>query len=120
MAAWQLTGASQGGACRSDFLGRLSGIASLTRCYVEAARDTHCKILDTRKTTPLLRSLEKQAVVHGGGVNHRMNLSDAILIKENHIAAAGGIQKAIRAIRSGFMGPIEVECAHLERCGRGA
>lgn len=96
-----------------NFLGHLSGIASLTRCFVQAAQGTRCKILDTRKTTPLLRELEKEAVRTGGGVNHRMHLSAAILIKENHIRAAGGIEKAIEAIRQSTSEPIEVECATL-------
>jgi nicotinate-nucleotide pyrophosphorylase (carboxylating) len=96
-----------------NFLGRLSGIATLTRCFVQQTRDTDCKILDTRKTTPLLRALEKEAVRAGGGVNHRMNLSDAVLIKENHIRAAGGLAQAVRAIRTNYKGPIEVECATI-------
>jgi len=97
-----------------NFLGHLSGIATLTRCYVDAARGTRCKILDTRKTTPLLRRLEKAAVRCGGGFNHRMNLSSAVLIKENHICAAGGLTKAVAEIRSRFSGMIEVECRTLE------
>ncbi|MGE4131688.1 MAG: carboxylating nicotinate-nucleotide diphosphorylase [Bdellovibrionales bacterium] len=97
-----------------NFLGRLSGIATLTRCFVQETRGTKCQILDTRKTTPLWRSLEKMAVKCGGGVNHRMNLSDAILIKENHIRAARGLTEAVQRIRKNFSGPIEVECATLE------
>lgn len=92
-----------------NFLGHLSGIATLTRCYVEETKGTKCKILDTRKTTPLLREIEKQAVVHGGGKNHRINLSDAILVKENHIHAAGGIENAVNNIRANCQLPIEVE-----------
>jgi len=97
-----------------NFLGRLCGIATLTRCFVQETRGTRAKILDTRKTTPLLRALEKQAVVTGGGVNHRMSLSDAVMIKENHIRAAGGMTRAINAIRADYSGPIEVECTTLD------
>ena len=96
-----------------NFLGRLSGIATLTRCFVQAVQGTPCRILDTRKTTPLHRALEKEAVRAGGGANHRMNLSDAILIKENHVRAAGGMAEAIRAVRARTSEPIEVECATL-------
>jgi nicotinate-nucleotide pyrophosphorylase (carboxylating) len=97
-----------------NFLGRLSGIATLTRCFVAETRETDCKILDTRKTTPLLRALERQAVKAGGGLNHRANLSTAVLIKENHIRAAGSISKAVRAIRRKVDSPLEVECSNLE------
>lgn len=97
-----------------NFLGHLSGIATLTRCYVEATKGTRCVILDTRKTTPLLREIEKAAVKAGGGSNHRMNLSDAILIKDNHIRAAGGVRQAITQIRRHTSSPIEIECSTLE------
>jgi len=97
-----------------NFLGHLSGVATLTRCFVQETRDTQCKILDTRKTTPLFRALEKQAVRDGGGTNHRRSLSEAVLIKENHIRAAGGLTKAVRAVRQGYQGPIEVECTTLK------
>lgn len=97
-----------------NFLGHLSGIATLTRCFAQATRDTSCKILDTRKTTPLLRELEKAAVLAGGGTNHRRHLSDAILVKENHIRAMGGIGAAVRAIRKTYDGAIEVECTNLK------
>lgn len=97
-----------------NFLGHLSGVATLTRCFAQAVSKTECKILDTRKTTPLLRALEKQAVMDGGGANHRMSLSDAVLIKENHIRAAGSLTEAVRAIRSRSRAPIEVECAKLQ------
>jgi len=97
-----------------NFLGRLSGIASLTRCFAQEVAHTKCKILDTRKTTPLWRELEKEAVRAGGGSNHRMTLSSAILIKENHIRAAGSIQDAIRNIRKKTSEPIEIECSTLE------
>ena len=82
-----------------NILSRLSGISSLTLKFVEATKDTSCKILDTRKTCPGWRHWEKQAVKHGKGFNHRLNLSEAILIKENHIAIAGGIREAIKRIR---------------------
>ena len=97
-----------------NFLGRLSGIASLTRCFVQEVSQTKTKILDTRKTAPLWRRLEKEAVRAGGGTNHRMNLSDAIMIKDNHIRAAGSITKAIRSIRKKTSQAIEVECATLD------
>lgn len=97
-----------------NFLGHLSGIATLTRCFVQETRDTDCKILDTRKTTPLYRMLEKKAVKDGGGTNHRLNLSSAVLIKENHIRASGGLVRAVNSIRRGHQGPIEVECSTLE------
>lgn len=79
-----------------NFLGHLSGIASLTHEYVKKVSGTDCKILDTRKTTPGLRMLEKDAVRHGGGVNHRIGLYDMILIKDNHISSAGSITNAIK------------------------
>ena len=79
-----------------NFLGRLSGIATLTAHYVEAVEGTGARILDTRKTTPGLRELEKAAVAAGGGMNHRMGLYDAVMIKENHAAAAGGLAAATR------------------------
>lgn len=84
----------------TNLLQRLSGIATLTRRFVDAVRGTKARILDTRKTTPGLRALEKYAVTVGGGVNHRLGLDDAILIKENHIRIAGGIPPAIEAARS--------------------
>jgi nicotinate-nucleotide pyrophosphorylase (carboxylating) len=96
-----------------NFLGRLSGIATLTRCFVSEARG-QCKILDTRKTTPLLRHWEKAAVRAGGGLNHRMNLSAAVLIKENHQRASGGLSASVRALRKKVQGPIEVECSTLD------
>ena len=83
-----------------NFLGHLSGVATLTHRYVEAVTGTGATILDTRKTTPSLRWLEKAAVAAGGGINHRMGLYDAILIKENHIALAGGLAKAVHAART--------------------
>lgn len=82
-----------------NFLGRLSGIASLTRQFVERVGGHSCTILDTRKTTPGWRWLEKAAVRHGGGANHRMGLYDMVLIKDNHIASAGSITKAVELMR---------------------
>jgi len=98
-----------------NFLGHLSGIATLTARYAEAVVGTGTTILDTRKTTPGLRRLEKAAVAAGGGINHRMGLYDAILIKENHIAAAGGLAKAVHAARSAQPEmAIEVEVRDLD------
>jgi len=98
-----------------NFLGRLSGIATLTARFAEAVEGTGARILDTRKTTPGLRHLEKAAVAAGGGVNHRVGLYDAILIKENHIALAGGVAKAVYAARRAQPElPIEIECGDLE------
>lgn len=97
-----------------NFLGHLSGIATTTRKFVKAIEGTSAKILDTRKTTPGLRELEKRAVVHGGGHNHRMNLSTAILIKDNHIAVMGGIANAIKRVREHTALPIEVEVKNLD------
>ena len=78
-----------------NLLCHLSGVATLTARYVDAVRGTKAQILDTRKTTPGLRALEKQAVAAGGGRNHRFGLDDAILIKENHVALAGGLRRAV-------------------------
>jgi nicotinate-nucleotide pyrophosphorylase (carboxylating) len=97
-----------------NFLTRLSGIASATRAWVDAVEGTGAEIRDTRKTTPGLRLLEKYAVRRGGGVNHRMGLGDAALIKDNHVAAAGGVAKAIAAIRERApQVALEVECDTL-------
>jgi nicotinate-nucleotide pyrophosphorylase (carboxylating) len=94
-----------------NFLQRLSGIATLTARYVAAVQGTGCRVLDTRKTTPGLRALEKAAVVAGGGTSHRFGLFDEILIKENHIALAGGVGEAVRLARERFPDvPLEVEC----------
>ena len=82
-----------------NFLGRLSGIATLTRAHVDAVRGTNVRVADTRKTTPGLRQLEKAAVRAGGGSNHRMGLYDMVMIKSNHIAAAGGITRAVARVR---------------------
>lgn len=84
-----------------NLLQRLSGVATLTRAYADALAGSRTRLLDTRKTTPLWRDLEKDAVRHGGGVNHRVGLDDGILIKDNHIVAAGGITPAVRAAREG-------------------
>jgi nicotinate-nucleotide pyrophosphorylase (carboxylating) len=98
-----------------NFLGHLSGIATLTARYVDAVAGTGARILDTRKTTPGLRALEKAAVAAGGGQNHRMGLYDAILIKENHIALAGSVAKAIHAARTAQPEmPLEIECRDVE------
>lgn len=97
-----------------NFAGHLSGVATLTRSFVQQVDGTSCKILDTRKTTPLFRALEKAAVRHGGGTNHRMNLSDAILIKDNHIKACGSLTKAVESAKARSSRPVEVECATLE------
>ena len=99
-----------------NFLGRLSGVATLTARYVQAVEGTGARILDTRKTTPGLRELEKAAVRTGGGVSHRSGLYDAILVKENHAALAGGVGEATRrALASAPDGvTVEVECATLD------
>lgn len=98
-----------------NFLGHLSGISTLTALYVDAVGGTGTRILDTRKTTPGLRALEKQAVSWGGGMNHRFGLYDAVLIKENHISMAGGLAPAVEACREHAPGlPVEVEAETLD------
>jgi nicotinate-nucleotide pyrophosphorylase (carboxylating) len=92
-----------------NFAGRLSGIATLTAACVAETKGTETRITCTRKTTPGLRMVEKQAVLHGGGFNHRFSLSDAILIKDNHIAAAGGIRPVLQAVKSNASHMIRVE-----------
>ncbi len=94
-----------------NLLGRLSGVATLTRAYVDAVEGTGAIIVDTRKTTPGLRALEKYAVRCGGGVNHRFGLDDAILIKDNHIAACGSVAEAVRLAKAhaGHLMKVEVE-----------
>ena len=94
-----------------NLLQHLSGIATITNKYVQELSNTSCKLLDTRKTTPGLRILEKYAVKVGGGCNHRFNLSDGVLLKDNHVAAAGGVKNAIEKARSSvsFVRKIEVE-----------
>ena len=96
-----------------NILGRLSGIATLTRSYVDAVAGTGATILDTRKTTPGLRALEKYAVRCGGGLNHRFGLDDGILVKDNHLLVAGGIHAAVRGLRQISDLPIEVEVETL-------
>jgi len=99
-----------------NLVGHLSGVATLTHRWVDAVRGTGAAIRDTRKTTPGLRALEKYAVRCGGGVNHRMALGDAALVKDNHVAAAGGITAAVEAVRAAAPGvPLEVECDTLEQ-----
>jgi nicotinate-nucleotide pyrophosphorylase (carboxylating) len=100
-----------------NFLGRMSGIATLTRTFVDAVAGTRAQIVDTRKTTPGLRAFEKFAVRAGGGMNHRVGLFDAVLIKDNHIALAGGIEPAVAAARGrvGHMVKIEVEVDTLDQ-----
>lgn len=98
-----------------NFLQRLSGIATLTRQFVDAA-DGRVIVLDTRKTTPLLRALEKYAVRAGGGVNHRSGLDEGILIKDNHVRLAGGVEKAVTRMRKGNREmPTEVEAQSLDQ-----
>ena len=100
-----------------NYLGRLSGVASLTAQYVERVAHTRARICDTRKTTPLLRAFEKYAVRCGGGANHRFGLDDAVLIKDNHIAVAGGVVPALRAAKryAGHLVKIEIEVDTLDQ-----
>lgn len=100
-----------------NFAGRLSGIATLTAAFVEQTKGTKARITCTRKTTPGLRLVEKEAVLHGGGAAHRFGLSDAILIKDNHIAAAGGIAEVLQAARASasHMRRIEIEVDTLDQ-----
>ncbi|MGH8893413.1 MAG: carboxylating nicotinate-nucleotide diphosphorylase [Actinomycetes bacterium] len=98
-----------------NLLCRLSGVATLTRRWVDAVSGTGAAVRDTRKTTPGLRALEKYAVRCGGGVNHRMSLSDAAMVKDNHVVAAGGVAEAFRAVRAAFPDvPVEVEGDSVE------
>ncbi len=100
-----------------NFIGPLSGVATLTARYVEAVKETPARIVCTRKTTPGFRALEKRAVRLGGGVNHRLGLDDAMLIKDNHIAAAGGVANAMRRARAavGHLRAIEIEVDTLDQ-----
>lgn len=100
-----------------NFAGRLSGIATLTAAYMAETKGTKARITCTRKTTPGLRLVEKQAVLHGGGFNHRFSLSDAILIKDNHIAAAGGIRPVLQAVKAqaSHMIRVEIEVDRLDQ-----
>jgi nicotinate-nucleotide pyrophosphorylase (carboxylating) len=99
-----------------NLLCRLSGIATATRRWADAVEGTRAQVRDTRKTTPGLRALEKYAVRCGGGVNHRMSLSDAALVKDNHVIAAGGVAQAFKLVREEFPGlPVEVEVDTLHQ-----
>ncbi|HBQ23504.1 MAG: carboxylating nicotinate-nucleotide diphosphorylase [SAR116 cluster bacterium] len=100
-----------------NIIQRMSGIATSTSDFVRATHATHCRILCTRKTTPGLRAWEKQAVRHGGGINHRFGLSDGVMLKDNHIAAHGSITVALAEARKiyGPMVKIEVECDHHDQ-----
>jgi nicotinate-nucleotide pyrophosphorylase (carboxylating) len=98
-----------------NLLGRLSGIATQARKFVEAVDGTGVAILDTRKTTPGLRALEKYAVRVGGGVNHRFGLDGAVLVKDNHLRLAGGVAEAVARLRSAGATPIELEADTLEQ-----
>lgn len=98
-----------------NFLGRLSGIATLTRRYVGAVAGTDAAILDTRKTTPGLRALEKHAVACGGGRNHRFGLDDGVIVKDNHLRVTGSIAQAVERLRATTTLPIEVECDTLDQ-----
>lgn len=99
-----------------NFFGRLSGIATLTKSWVDEVADTNVAIRDTRKTTPGLRELEKYAVRMGGGENHRFSLSDAALIKDNHVLAAGGVANAFNLVKAKFPNlPLEVEVDSLQQ-----
>lgn len=100
-----------------NLMGRLSGVATLTRAYVDQTEGTAARIVDTRKTTPGLRHLEKYAVRCGGGVNHRFGLDDAILIKDNHVAACGGVANALKRARAfaGHLTKVELEVDSLEQ-----
>jgi nicotinate-nucleotide pyrophosphorylase (carboxylating) len=100
-----------------NYLGRLSGVASLTALYAARVAHTKARVCDTRKTTPLLRAFEKYAVRRGGGANHRFGLDDAVLIKDNHIAVAGGVVPALRAAKAfvGHLVKIEIEVDRLDQ-----
>jgi nicotinate-nucleotide pyrophosphorylase (carboxylating) len=104
-----------------NFLGHLSGVASLTRTYVQAVSGTGASVVCTRKTTPGLRALEKHAVRCGGGSNHRFGLDDAVLIKDNHIAVAGGVRPAVERVRAvaGHMVVVELEVDNLAQLEEG-
>jgi len=100
-----------------NYMGRLSGVASLTATYAERIAHTRARVCDTRKTTPLMRAFEKYAVRCGGGANHRFGLDDAVLIKDNHIAVAGGVAPALRAAKAfvGHLTRIEIEVDTLDQ-----
>jgi nicotinate-nucleotide pyrophosphorylase (carboxylating) len=99
-----------------NFICRLSGVANATRCFVKAVEGTGVRVLDTRKTTPGLRHLEKYAVLMGGGHNHRMDLEEMLMLKDNHIDQAGSITAAVAALRKAYSPcpPLEIECRTLE------
>ncbi|EFI36281.1 nicotinate-nucleotide pyrophosphorylase [Desulfonatronospira thiodismutans ASO3-1] len=99
-----------------NFMARLSGIANLTRAYIQKIQDTDVKLLDTRKTTPGHRYLEKYAVRLGGGMNHRMDLEEMLMLKDNHIDQAGSIEKAVQILRNTYQPcpPVEVECRSVD------
>ena len=99
-----------------NFLQRMSGVATLTREFADKLEGSNTKLLDTRKTTPNMRIFEKYAVRVGGGCNHRFNLSDGVLLKDNHISAAGGVKKAVEAARAhaSFVRKIEVEVENMD------
>lgn len=97
-----------------NFVQRLSGVATLTRRYADAVEGTAAVVLDTRKTTPGLRPLERYAVLAGGGVNHRYNLAGSVLIKDNHVAAAGGVREAVRRAHAAGLS-VEVEVEDLDQ-----
>ncbi|WP_102399494.1 carboxylating nicotinate-nucleotide diphosphorylase [Haloimpatiens massiliensis] len=99
-----------------NFLQRMSGIATITRKFVDKLQGTEAKLLDTRKTTPNMRVFEKYSVRVGGGHNHRFNLSDGILLKDNHISAAGGVKNAVNAAKeaASFVRKIEIEVENLQ------
>ena len=103
-----------------NFVQHLSGVATLTRRFVDALEGLDCRICGTRKTTPMLRSLEKAAIVHGGGASHRHSLFDGVLIKENHVMAAGGIGEAVRRARrqAHHLMRVEVEVRDLDELGQ--
>ncbi|MGF7088956.1 nicotinate-nucleotide pyrophosphorylase (carboxylating) [Kroppenstedtia sanguinis] len=105
-----------------NFLQRLSGIATVTRQVVDVLEGLDCQVLDTRKTTPGLRMLEKYAVRSGGGINHRLGLSHGVMIKDNHIAVVGSMRKAVEQVRSrvGHMVQVEVEADTLEQVAEAA
>jgi nicotinate-nucleotide pyrophosphorylase (carboxylating) len=98
-----------------NLIGRLSGIATLTRRYVDAVEGTGATILDTRKTTPGLRALEKHAVATGGGTNHRFGLDDGVLVKDNHLRLVGSIREAVSSLRASTDLPVEVEAESLDQ-----
>ena len=101
-----------------NLIGHLSGVATLTRRWVDAVAGTGARIRDTRKTHPGLRALEKYAVRCGGGVNHRMSLSDAALVKDNHVVAAGGVVEAFALVRAAYPGPAAGDRGRHRRAGR--